>query len=91
MQIHFERLTDCLYIRHEVFAVAVRSVFAHSPGDLSVQIDDDYLRLVSPARCPLCLANQEHTTLLHRRLLQGQATANRMHTVLAGLPWPVAK
>jgi len=49
MRITFEKVSDQLYIRNELYQSLVRSVFALHPGDLSVQLDDrDRSRSVWP-------------------------------------------
>ena len=104
MRITFEKVSDQLYIRNELYQSLVRSVFALHPGDLSVQLDDrDRSRF-----CDLCLAKQEHSLSLHNsrlRMARDGLTAlrqeiversmppdaRRVHQILDALPWPVRR
>jgi len=82
MQIHFERLTDTLYVRHEVYRSVVRSIFAAFPGDLSALAESDYL----DQSCGLCLAQQEHTLALHNRRLEPVDRMTAVRALIANLP-----
>ena len=104
MQIHFERLTDQLYIRHEIFRAVTRSIFAAFPGDLSVQIDAN----TRSKFCDFCLSRQDHSLALHNsrlRMARDGLTAlkdaitertlspdaRRTAAVISALPWPIRR
>lgn len=84
MQTHFERITDTLYLRHEIYRAVTRSVFAAFPGDLSVLAEPEHLERA----CDLCLAGQEHTLQLHLRTLPPTADMLAATRLIAALPWP---
>ena len=92
MRITFETINPGHFLRHEISEELVNSCWVADPDDLSVVAD--LLDLTSP--CELCLSNEPHSIRLHNRLLDpprpvAPANVRILTSIIASLPWPVAR